>query len=190
MYALSNATVLGCEFNNNTAGINGGALFLNGTHNCVSDTLFKANTAINGSAIYLNKDKNLTLDKVDVEGNTHTDFRTTFGSNFVVGKDTFKYNDLNLVGLNDVYDGALYLKTIYVNQTGNPYNYGRTPDEATTLTHALDYIIEGGRIIFTTDYTINATEAYKLNNRTIIFVGNRTKLNSDKKYLFILKVFK
>ena len=186
LYALSNATVLGCEFNNNTAGINGGALFLNGTNNKVSNTLFKANTAINGSAIYLSSGKNLTLNKVNVEENTYTDFKShTYGSIYIVGKDTFKYKDLDLVGLNDVYDGGIYLKTIYVNNTGDQSSYGRTPDEATTLTHALDYLIEGGRIIFTTDYLIS-TETLNLNNRTIIFVGNRTKLNREGKYLFII----
>ena len=129
----------------------------------------------------------MTLDKVDVEENTYTDFKShTYGSIYIVGKDTFKYKDLDLVGLNDVYDGGIYLKTIYVNNTGDQSSYGRTPDEATTLTHALHYLIDGGRIIFTTDYTINATEAYKLNNRTIIFVGNRTKLNRNEKYLFII----
>ena len=100
----------------------------------------------------------------------------------------FDQSGLVLGDLQDIWDGTYHLPVIYVNSTGTSSTGGPTPETATSLDNALEHIIDGGKIIFTTDYEVT-NNTLENKNITLTSTNNatikRNKTNSNK-YLFIL----
>jgi len=186
------------DFWHNRANNNGGALYTN-IPVVIDGGVFFNNTAINGSAIYVTKDNTLSVNNVVLRGNTYTDLvnldaSANFGSIYLnnpVSKGLFKYSGLDLGELQDVWDGTYHLSVIYVNNTGTSSTAGSSPETATSLDNALDHLIDGGKIIFTTDYTVE--DMVNLTNRNLTLTSNNSssiiRKGSDGKYLFILAIF-
>ena len=183
----------GGVFFNNTADVCGGGIYLNNTNNTLSNMEFSNNTAVNGSAIYVTENNTLNVTNVVLKGNTHTDFTNidktpTHGSiylNNYLSEGLFKDSNLDLGDLQDIWDGTYRLPVIYVNNTGTSSTGGASPETATSLDNALDHLIDGGKIIFTTNYDID--DMVNLTNRTLTLTSNNAssiRKGSDGKYLF------
>lgn len=181
-------------FFNNTADVCGGGIYLNNTNNTLSNMKFSNNTAVNGSAIYVTENNTLNVTNVVLKGNTHTNFTNidttvTHGSIYLsnyLSEGLFKDSGLVLGDLQDIWDGTYRLPVIYVNSTGTSSTGGASPETATSLDNALDHLIDGGKIIFTTDYTVE--DMVNLTNRTLTLTSNNAssiRKGSDGKYLFI-----
>ena len=185
----------GGVFFNNTADVCGGGIYLNNTNNTLSNMEFNNNTAVNGSAIYVTKNNTLNVNNIVLKGNTHTDFSNidttaNYGSiylNNYLSEGLFKDSNLDLGDLQDIWDGTYRLPVIYVNNTGTSRTGGASPETATSLDNALDHLIDGGKIIFTTDYTLE--DMVNLTNRTLTLTSNNSssiiRKDSTGKYLFI-----
>lgn len=185
----------GGVFFNNTAGVCGGGIYLNNTNNTLSNMEFNNNTAVNGSAIYVTKNNTLNVNNVQLKGNTHTDFTnidttvnhgSIYLSNYL-SEGLFKDSGLVLGDLQDIWDGTYRLPVIYVNNTGTNKTGGASPETATSLDNALDHLIDGGKIIFTTNYDID--DMVNLTNRNLTLTSNNSssiiRKGSTGKYLFI-----
>ena len=199
VFSMNNATLGGAIYNNATLNVDnsvfsmnnatlGGALYLNNSASIKSSS-FEANTAVNGSAIYLAKDKNLELDNVVFKDNTYTvKENETYGTIYLNNpkNEVLDYNNINLMGHNDIYDGMYYLSTIYISSNGDPTLWGRSPDEATTLDNAVKHILDNGKIIVIEEsdmFILNQT-FNNLTNVTIVGNGKKFKTTEGDKYLF------
>jgi len=184
----------GGVFFNNTADVCGGGIYLNNTNNTLSNMEFNNNTAVNGSAIYVTKNNTLNVNNIVLKGNTHTDFSNidssaNYGSIYLsnyLSEGLFKDSNLDLGDLQDIWDGTYRLPVIYVNNTGTNKTGGASPETATSLDNALDHLIDGGKIILTTNYDID--DMVNLTNRTLTLTSNNSssiiRKDSTGKYLF------
>ena len=93
IYFANDGDMLNCNFTANTANNCGGAVFVNGTSGKITDSLFTLNEAIFGGALYLNN-QDLILSGSDFIANNAVQGGAVYimGGNNVISNSTFDYN--------------------------------------------------------------------------------------------------
>ena len=171
----------------NTADVAGGAVYLNGTGNILSNVIFKGNKALDGGALYLASGNSVSLDTASFEDNSHTDGDLNTRGTIFLGDDAvFGAVGLDLPEGQDIYNGTYYATVIYVSVDGGERNLGLTSSTPIRLDQVWDHFKPEliNTVIFTDsgDYTLFKTLT-GYNNLTII--GNNAKIKTQNKYLFI-----
>ena len=94
IYFANDGDVLKCNFTANTANNCGGAVFVNGASGKITDSLFTLNEAIFGGALYLNN-QDLILSVSDFIANNAVQGGAVYimGGNNVISNSTFDYNN-------------------------------------------------------------------------------------------------
>ena len=157
----------------------GGALYLNGNSNALTDVNFEDNTAVNGSAIYLGMNKILSLDSVSLSGNDNS---TGFGTVYVDD-----HGQITVNGLTRDADQRIYLvnytsDVLYVAPVSLGEGNGLTPNDASELTsELLTHLNNGGRVIFLNDKgEFNIDQVKIIAKTNIQFIGNTSTIKSSK----------
>ena len=157
----------------------GGALYLNGLDNALSNIVFAENKELNGSALYLAEKNALIVNNVLVENNTGT-VSDYFGDIYLAEGVTFSVEDDSLtLGVNPVQtiynNSSWYSMILYISPDGS--GPGFTTDLSTNLVSALNHILPGGLLVFN-GQEFEFENIVLIENKNIILGGKRFHLKT------------
>ena len=186
-----NTIVFNCNFTNNTATINGGAIYIDANNITVSGCNFKYNKAINGSAIFIVNDKfGFELKNSNFNDNNATEHGTVHLTGVTDLKLTNNiFDNNNPVGIIENYyilDINNYKSSmVYVDLIGG--GTGLSEDNPTSMDNAWSIADNNAKIIFLSgEYELSKT----ISNMNYTFVGRNgviLKRTSLSKSILILE---